>query len=86
VYQAVTLCVQQEDPLSLTVPRQRRRRRRKVEIEAERAAKRRNLMDMVAQLRESHAATDTQNHAMDLTKVHRTKPWTSCIYLQFSFY
>ena len=80
------VCVQQEDPLSLTVPRQRRRRRRKVEIEAERAAKRRNLMDMVAQLRESHAATDTQNHAMDLTKVHRTKPWTSCIYLQFSFY
>ena len=54
----------------MTVPRQRRRRRRKVEIEAERAAKRRNLMDMVAQLRESHAATDTQNHAMDLTKVH----------------
>ena len=42
-----------------------------MEIEAERAAKRRNLMDMVAQLRESHAATDTQNHAMDLTKVHR---------------
>ncbi|CAL8347108.1 unnamed protein product [Merluccius merluccius] len=58
----------EEDPLSTTVPRQRRRRRRKVEIEAERAAKRRNLMDMVAQLRESHAATDTQNHAMDLTK------------------
>uniref|UniRef100_A0A8C5C3E7 Chromodomain helicase DNA binding protein 7 n=1 Tax=Gadus morhua TaxID=8049 RepID=A0A8C5C3E7_GADMO len=64
----ITLSPHQEDPLSLTVPRQRRRRRRKVEIEAERAAKRRNLMDMVAQLRESHAATDTQNHAMDLTK------------------
>ncbi|KAK0144812.1 Chromodomain-helicase-DNA-binding protein 7 [Merluccius polli] len=66
-----------EDPLSTTVPRQRRRRRRKVEIEAERAAKRRNLMDMVAQLRESHAATDTQNHAMDLTKGMHHKAATS---------
>uniref|UniRef100_A0A8C7IV33 Chromodomain helicase DNA binding protein 7 n=1 Tax=Oncorhynchus kisutch TaxID=8019 RepID=A0A8C7IV33_ONCKI len=43
-----------EDALSMSLPKQRRRRRRKVEIEAERAAKRRNLMDMVAQLRESH--------------------------------
>ncbi|XP_027732805.1 chromodomain-helicase-DNA-binding protein 7 isoform X4 [Vombatus ursinus] len=42
-----------EDALNLSVPRQRRRRRRKIEIEAERAAKRRNLMEMVAQLRES---------------------------------
>lgn len=59
----------QEDALSLTVPRQRRRRRRKIEIEAERAAKRRNLMEMVAQLRESHAAIESQSQAMDLTKV-----------------
>lgn len=59
----------QEDALSLTVPRQRRRRRRKIEIEAERAAKRRNLMEMVAQLRESHAALESQTQAMDLTKV-----------------
>lgn len=61
--------VPQEDALSLTVPRQRRRRRRKIEIEAERAAKRRNLMEMVAQLRESHAAMESQSQAMDLTKV-----------------
>lgn len=60
----------QEDALSLAVPRQRRRRRRKIEIEAERAAKRRNLMEMVAQLRESHAATESQSQAIDLTKVH----------------
>ena len=55
----------------MSVPRQRRRRRRKVEIEAERAAKRRNLMEMVAKLRESHVAEtqNHQNHAMDLTKV-----------------
>lgn len=58
----------QEDALSLTVPR-RRRRRRKIEIEAERAAKRRNLMEMVAQLRESHAAAESQSQAIDLTKV-----------------
>lgn len=58
-----------EDALSLAVPRQRRRRRRKIEIEAERAAKRRNLMEMVAQLRESHAAIESQTQAMDLTKV-----------------
>uniref|UniRef100_A0A667YNM6 Chromodomain helicase DNA binding protein 7 n=1 Tax=Myripristis murdjan TaxID=586833 RepID=A0A667YNM6_9TELE len=58
-----------EDALSLTAPRQRRRRRRKVEIEAERAAKRRNLMEMVAQLRESHAAAESQSQAIDLTKV-----------------
>uniref|UniRef100_A0A667Y6U3 Chromodomain helicase DNA binding protein 7 n=1 Tax=Myripristis murdjan TaxID=586833 RepID=A0A667Y6U3_9TELE len=57
-----------EDALSLTAPRQRRRRRRKVEIEAERAAKRRNLMEMVAQLRESHAAAESQSQAIDLTK------------------
>lgn len=57
----------QDDALSLSVPRQRRRRRRKVEIEAERAAKRRNLMEMVAQLRESHA-TEGQAQAIDLTK------------------
>uniref|UniRef100_A0A7N6APP1 DNA helicase n=1 Tax=Anabas testudineus TaxID=64144 RepID=A0A7N6APP1_ANATE len=57
-----------EDALSLTVPRQRRRRRRKIEIEAERAAKRRNLMEMVAQLRESHAAAESQSQAIDLTK------------------
>uniref|UniRef100_A0A8C7UXZ9 Chromodomain helicase DNA binding protein 7 n=1 Tax=Oncorhynchus mykiss TaxID=8022 RepID=A0A8C7UXZ9_ONCMY len=56
-----------EDALSISLPKQRRRRRRKVEIEAERAAKRRNLMDMVAQLRESHAA-ESQSQAMDLTK------------------
>ncbi|KAL0965969.1 hypothetical protein UPYG_G00288840 [Umbra pygmaea] len=56
-----------EDVLGMSLPKQRRRRRRKVEIEAERAAKRRNLMDMVAQLRESHAA-DSQSQAMDLTK------------------
>lgn len=60
--------VLQEDALSLSVPR-RRRRRRKIEIEAERAAKRRNLMEMVAQLRESHAALESQSQAMDLTKV-----------------
>ncbi|KAK2523460.1 Chd7 [Columba livia] len=41
-----------EDALNLSVPRQRRRRRRKIEIEAERAAKRRNLMEMVAQLQD----------------------------------
>uniref|UniRef100_A0A672SMP1 Chromodomain helicase DNA binding protein 7 n=1 Tax=Sinocyclocheilus grahami TaxID=75366 RepID=A0A672SMP1_SINGR len=56
-----------EDLTILSVPRQRRRRRRKVEIEAERAAKRRNLMEMVAHLRESHAA-EGQAQAIDLTK------------------
>ncbi|KAK3561218.1 hypothetical protein QTP86_028544 [Hemibagrus guttatus] len=67
----------QEEALSLSVPRQRRRRRRKVEIEAERAAKRRNLMEMVAQLRESHA-TESQTQAMDLTKaLHGLAPSTS---------
>lgn len=70
------LCVQDE-ALSLSVPRQRRRRRRKVEIEAERAAKRRNLMEMVAQLRESHAA-EGQTRAMDLTKaLHGLAPSSS---------
>lgn len=68
--------VLQEDALSLTVPRQRRRRRRKIEIEAERAAKRRNLMEMVAQLRESHAAIESQSQAMDLTKVPAGFPVT----------
>ncbi|KAM8851002.1 LOW QUALITY PROTEIN: chromodomain-helicase-DNA-binding protein 7 [Spinachia spinachia] len=57
-----------EDALGLTAPRQRRRRRRKIEIEAERAAKRRNLMEMVAQLRESHSAAESQSQAIDLTK------------------
>ncbi|XP_026168440.1 chromodomain-helicase-DNA-binding protein 7 isoform X2 [Mastacembelus armatus] len=62
-----------EDSLGLTVPR-RRRRRRKIEIEAERAAKRRNLMEMVAQLRESHAAVESQSQAIDLTKgIHHSK-------------
>ena len=65
----------QDDALSLSAPR-RRRRRRKVEIEAERAAKRRNLMEMVAQLRESHA-TDDQAHAMDLTKALHGLPASS---------
>uniref|UniRef100_A0A8C7WK60 Chromodomain helicase DNA binding protein 7 n=1 Tax=Oncorhynchus mykiss TaxID=8022 RepID=A0A8C7WK60_ONCMY len=62
-----------EDALSISLPKQRRRRRRKVEIEAERAAKRRNLMDMVAQLRESHAA-ESQSQAMDLTKSSAPSP------------
>lgn len=65
--------VLQEDVQRLTVPRQRRRRRKKIEIEAERAAKRRNLMEMVAQLRESHAASESQSHAIDLTKVLASK-------------
>uniref|UniRef100_A0AAY4AQT5 DNA helicase n=1 Tax=Denticeps clupeoides TaxID=299321 RepID=A0AAY4AQT5_9TELE len=69
--------VNKDEALSLSVPRQRRRRRRKVEIEAERAAKRRNLMEMVAQLRESHAA-DSQAHPMDLTKaLHGLAPSSS---------
>lgn len=67
----------QEDDLSLTAPRQRRRRRRKIEIEAERAAKRRNLMEMVAQLRETHAAAETQSQAIDLTKVLTLCPLVS---------
>uniref|UniRef100_A0A4W5L9E6 Chromodomain helicase DNA binding protein 7 n=1 Tax=Hucho hucho TaxID=62062 RepID=A0A4W5L9E6_9TELE len=62
-----------EDALSISLPKQRRRRRRKVEIEAERASKRRNLMDMVAQLRESHAA-ESQSQAMDLTKSSAPSP------------
>lgn len=41
-----------------------------MEIEAERAAKRRNLMEMVAQLRESHAS-DGHERAVDLTKALR---------------
>ncbi|XP_076851329.1 chromodomain-helicase-DNA-binding protein 7-like [Brachyhypopomus gauderio] len=59
--------VNKDEALGLSVPRQRRRRRRKVEIEAERAAKRRNLMEMVAQLRESHAS-EGQPQAVDLTR------------------
>uniref|UniRef100_A0A674E9X6 Chromodomain helicase DNA binding protein 7 n=1 Tax=Salmo trutta TaxID=8032 RepID=A0A674E9X6_SALTR len=66
-----------EDALSISLPKQRRRRRRKVEIEAERVAKRRNLMDMVAQLRESHAA-ESQSQAMDLTKSSAPSPASSC--------
>ncbi|XP_041103529.1 chromodomain-helicase-DNA-binding protein 7-like isoform X1 [Polyodon spathula] len=61
----------QEDALSMPVPRQRRRRRRKIEIEAERAVKRRNLMEMVAQLRESHVASESHDKAVDLTKAFR---------------
>ncbi|XP_053543116.1 chromodomain-helicase-DNA-binding protein 7 isoform X3 [Ictalurus punctatus] len=69
--------VNKDEALSLSVPRQRRRRRRKVEIEAERAAKRRNLMEMVAQLRESHVA-EGQTRAMDLTKaLHGLAPSSS---------
>uniref|UniRef100_A0A8D2Q5X9 Chromodomain helicase DNA binding protein 7 n=1 Tax=Varanus komodoensis TaxID=61221 RepID=A0A8D2Q5X9_VARKO len=50
-------------------PRQRRRRRRKIEIEAERAAKRRNLMEMVAQLRESQVVSENgQEKIVDLSK------------------
>ncbi|KAK7945452.1 hypothetical protein WMY93_001180 [Mugilogobius chulae] len=65
-----------EDALGLGVPKQRRRRRRKIEIEAERAAKRRNLMEMVAQLRESHSTTEAQSQAIDLTKGmhHKASP------------
>ncbi|XP_054656461.1 chromodomain-helicase-DNA-binding protein 7 isoform X2 [Dunckerocampus dactyliophorus] len=65
-----------DNALGLTVPRQRRRRRRKIEIEAERAAKRRNLMEMVAQLRESHATMESQSQAIDLTKgvQHKASP------------
>ncbi|XP_061695870.1 chromodomain-helicase-DNA-binding protein 7 isoform X2 [Syngnathoides biaculeatus] len=67
-----------DDPLGITLPRQRRRRRRKIEIEAERAAKRRNLMEMVAQLRESHATLESQSQAIDLTKSmhhqHKSSP------------
>ncbi|KAL2766734.1 chromodomain-helicase-DNA-binding protein 7 isoform 1 [Daubentonia madagascariensis] len=61
-----------EDALSLSVPRQRRRRRRKIEIEAERAAKRRNLMEMVAQLRESQVVSENgQEKVVDLSKASR---------------
>ncbi|KAM9626527.1 chromodomain-helicase-DNA-binding protein 7 isoform 4-T5 [Trichechus inunguis] len=61
-----------EDTLSLSVPRQRRRRRRKIEIEAERAAKRRNLMEMVAQLRESQVVSENgQEKVVDLSKASR---------------
>uniref|UniRef100_A0A7M4G2F1 Chromodomain helicase DNA binding protein 7 n=1 Tax=Crocodylus porosus TaxID=8502 RepID=A0A7M4G2F1_CROPO len=45
------------------------RRRRKIEIEAERAAKRRNLMEMVAQLRESQVVSENgQEKVVDLSK------------------
>ncbi|XP_059529093.1 chromodomain-helicase-DNA-binding protein 7 isoform X1 [Myotis daubentonii] len=61
-----------EDALNLAVPRQRRRRRRKIEIEAERAAKRRNLMEMVAQLRESQVVSENgQEKVVDLSKASR---------------
>nr|XP_044998511.1 chromodomain-helicase-DNA-binding protein 7 isoform X1 [Jaculus jaculus] len=61
-----------EDALNLSVPRQRRRRRKKVEIEAERAAKRRNLMEMVAQLRESQVVSENgQEKVVDLSKASR---------------
>uniref|UniRef100_A0A8D2ML21 Chromodomain helicase DNA binding protein 7 n=1 Tax=Zonotrichia albicollis TaxID=44394 RepID=A0A8D2ML21_ZONAL len=50
----------------------RRRRRRKIEIEAERAAKRRNLMEMVAQLRESQVVSENgQEKVVDLSKASR---------------
>ena len=63
---------QQEDALNLSVPRQRRRRRRKIEIEAERAAKRRNLMEMVAQLRENQVVSENgQEKVVDLSKASR---------------
>uniref|UniRef100_A0A674K3Q7 Chromodomain helicase DNA binding protein 7 n=1 Tax=Terrapene triunguis TaxID=2587831 RepID=A0A674K3Q7_9SAUR len=58
--------------LSKAIPRQRRRRRRKIEIEAERAAKRRNLMEMVAQLRESQVVSENgQEKVVDLSKASR---------------
>uniref|UniRef100_A0A8B9F232 Chromodomain helicase DNA binding protein 7 n=1 Tax=Amazona collaria TaxID=241587 RepID=A0A8B9F232_9PSIT len=64
------LCFQ--NALNLSVPRQRRRRRRKIEIEAERAAKRRNLMEMVAQLRESQVVSENgQEKVVDLSKASR---------------
>ncbi|XP_072897973.1 chromodomain-helicase-DNA-binding protein 7 isoform X2 [Hemitrygon akajei] len=64
--------VSRDDAMNLSVPRQRRRRRKKIEIEAERAARRRNLMEMVAQLRESQAASDSgQERAVDLSKASR---------------
>ncbi|XP_051785343.1 chromodomain-helicase-DNA-binding protein 7 isoform X2 [Erpetoichthys calabaricus] len=63
--------ISKENALNMAVPRQRRRRRRKVEIEAERAAKRRNLMEMVAQLRESHVASESHSKAVDLSKALR---------------
>ena len=54
------------------MPRQRRRRRRKIEIEAERAAKRRNLMEMVAQLRGSQVVSENgQEKVVDLSKASR---------------
>ncbi|XP_077348882.1 chromodomain-helicase-DNA-binding protein 7 isoform X2 [Lithobates pipiens] len=62
----------QETAMSLTVPRQRRRRRRKIEVEAERAAKRRNLMEMVAQLRGSQmGAENGQEKVVDLSNASR---------------
>uniref|UniRef100_G1NF51 Chromodomain helicase DNA binding protein 7 n=1 Tax=Meleagris gallopavo TaxID=9103 RepID=G1NF51_MELGA len=49
-----------------------RKRRRKIEIEAERAAKRRNLMEMVAQLRESQVVSENgQEKVVDLSKASR---------------
>lgn len=58
-----------DNALNLQLPRQRRRRRRKIEIEAERAAKRRNLMEMVAQLRESQVVAENgPEKNVDLSK------------------
>ncbi|KAL2076371.1 hypothetical protein ACEWY4_028035 [Coilia grayii] len=68
----ISPAVSKDETLTVSVPR-RRRRRRKVEIEAEQATRRRNLMEMLAQLRESHAATD-QAHAVDLTKALHVLP------------
>ncbi|XP_006874108.1 PREDICTED: chromodomain-helicase-DNA-binding protein 7-like [Chrysochloris asiatica] len=68
----ITSQLSKEDTLNLPVPRQRRRRRRKIEIEAERAAKRRNLMEMVAQLRESQVVSENgQEKVVDLSKASR---------------
>ncbi|XP_053322550.1 chromodomain-helicase-DNA-binding protein 7 [Spea bombifrons] len=61
----------QDSALSMSVPRQRRRRRRKIEVEAERAAKRRNLMEMVAQLRGSQMAENGQEKVVDLSNASR---------------
>uniref|UniRef100_A0A8B9MR64 Chromodomain-helicase-DNA-binding protein 7 n=1 Tax=Accipiter nisus TaxID=211598 RepID=A0A8B9MR64_9AVES len=61
-----------EDALNLSVPRQRRRRRRKIEIEAERAAKRRNLMEMVAQLRESQVVSENGQEKLLQAGLSRT--------------
>ncbi|KAG8570771.1 hypothetical protein GDO81_011410 [Engystomops pustulosus] len=62
----------QDAALSLSVPHRRRRRRRKIEVEAERAAKRRNLMEMVAQLRGSQVGAENgQETVVDLSNASR---------------